>query len=219
MKNAAFWGKCLIPWSYIFLGHLAVKTTTSFARVCVMVVLWCARVCIFWWQFHWDHRRPCPTLAAGDIANLVKSNFGRLRGLWSGCVGCLYMHPFWQFQWYHQQPCLTQADGNNTVFSQRQPYGAAITSSHGSGSGPLEPQWCHHNHLFSANVALFGRLNQNDCREKDCALGAAGERARTLKALRVYCLGTWLKFSLIHNKILRRYAKNQIFPYNNILQH
>jgi hypothetical protein len=48
----------------------------------------------FSWRFQWDHRRPCPTSAAGDIADLVKSSFGGLNGLWSGCLGCLWMHLF-----------------------------------------------------------------------------------------------------------------------------
>ncbi len=50
--------------------------------------------CVFLWRFQWDHRRPCPTSAAGDIADLVKSSFGGLRDLWSGCLGCLWMHLF-----------------------------------------------------------------------------------------------------------------------------
>jgi hypothetical protein len=46
------------------------------------------------WRFQWDHRRPCPTSAAGDIADLVKSSFGGLRDLWSGSLRCLWMHLF-----------------------------------------------------------------------------------------------------------------------------
>jgi hypothetical protein len=42
---------------------------------------------IFSWRFQVDHGRPCTTSAAGVIADLVKSSFGSLRGLWSGCVG------------------------------------------------------------------------------------------------------------------------------------
>ncbi len=56
--------------------------------------VWCVYGCFFSRQFQWDHRRPCPTSAAGVIADLVKSCFGGLRGLWWGCVGCLWMHLF-----------------------------------------------------------------------------------------------------------------------------
>jgi hypothetical protein len=37
-------------------------------------------VCVFQGRSN-DHRRPCPTSAAGVIADLVKSCFGGLRGL------------------------------------------------------------------------------------------------------------------------------------------
>ncbi len=47
--------------------------------------------CVGLWRLQWDHRRPCPTSAAGDITDLVKSSFGGLRDLWSGC---LWMHLF-----------------------------------------------------------------------------------------------------------------------------
>jgi hypothetical protein len=50
--------------------------------------------CIFSWRFQWDHRRRCLTSAARDIADFVKSSFGGLRDLWSGCLGCLRMHLF-----------------------------------------------------------------------------------------------------------------------------
>ncbi len=50
--------------------------------------------CVFSWRFQWDHRRPCPTSTAGDIADLVKSSFGGLRDLWSGCLGCLWIYLF-----------------------------------------------------------------------------------------------------------------------------
>ncbi len=56
--------------------------------------LWGLYRCVFSWRFQWDHRRPCPTSAAGDIADLVKSSFGGLRGLWPGCLKCLWMHLF-----------------------------------------------------------------------------------------------------------------------------
>ncbi len=54
----------------------------------------CVYGCVYSRQFQWNHRRPCPTSAAGSIADLVKSCFGGLRALWSGCVGCLWMHLF-----------------------------------------------------------------------------------------------------------------------------
>jgi hypothetical protein len=40
----------------------------------------------------------------------------------------------------------------------------------------------------------------------------------TLTALKLKSLWVWLKFSLIHNKFLGRYAKNWIFYQNNNLQ-
>ncbi len=55
-------------------------------------VVWGVYWCVFSRRFQWDHRRPCPTSAAGAITDLVKSCFGGLRGLWSGCVGYLWMH-------------------------------------------------------------------------------------------------------------------------------
>ncbi len=56
--------------------------------------VWGIYGCVFSRRFQWDHRRPCPTTAAGVIADLVKSCFCGLRGLWSGCVGCPWMHLF-----------------------------------------------------------------------------------------------------------------------------
>ncbi len=56
--------------------------------------VWGVYRCVLSWRFQWDHRRPCPTSAAGYIDNLVKSSFGGLRGLWSGCLRCLWMHLF-----------------------------------------------------------------------------------------------------------------------------
>ncbi len=53
--------------------------------------VWGLYRCVLSWRFQWDHWRPCPTLAAGNIADLVKSSFGGLRDLWSGC---LWMHLF-----------------------------------------------------------------------------------------------------------------------------
>ncbi len=45
----------------------------------------------FSWRIQWHYRRLCPTSVAGDIAILVWSSMGGLRGLWSGCVRCLFM--------------------------------------------------------------------------------------------------------------------------------
>ncbi len=56
--------------------------------------VWGLYRCEFSWRVKWDHRRPCPTSAAGDFADLVKSSFGSLRGLWSGSLRCLWMHLF-----------------------------------------------------------------------------------------------------------------------------
>jgi hypothetical protein len=42
---------------------------------------------------------------------------------------------------------------------------------------------------------------------------------KTLIALKLESLWVWLKFSLIHNNFLGRYAKNWIFHQNNILQY
>jgi len=56
--------------------------------------VWGVYRCVFSWRFQWDHRRPCPTSAAGDISDFVKCSFGGLRDLWSGCLGCLRMHLF-----------------------------------------------------------------------------------------------------------------------------
>ncbi len=42
---------------------------------------------------------------------------------------------------------------------------------------------------------------------------------KTLIALKLKILWVWLKFSLIHNKFLGRYATNWIFHQNNILQY
>ncbi len=55
---------------------------------------WGVYRCIFSWRFQWDHRRPCPTSAAGAIADFVNKSFGGLRDLWSGSLRCLWMHLF-----------------------------------------------------------------------------------------------------------------------------
>ncbi len=53
---------------------------------------------IFSWRFQWDHRQPCLTSAAGDIADLVKSSFAGPQGpLIRMCEGCLWMHLFMPF--------------------------------------------------------------------------------------------------------------------------
>jgi len=56
--------------------------------------VWGVYRCVFSWRFQWDHRRPCPTSAAGAIADFVKQSFGSLRDLWSGSLRCLWMHLF-----------------------------------------------------------------------------------------------------------------------------
>ncbi len=56
--------------------------------------VWGLYECVFSRRFQWDHRRPCPTSAAGYIADLVKSTFGGLRDLWSRSLRCLWMHLF-----------------------------------------------------------------------------------------------------------------------------
>jgi hypothetical protein len=43
--------------------------------------VWGVYRCVFSWRFQCDHWRPCPTSAAGDIADFVKSSFGGLRNL------------------------------------------------------------------------------------------------------------------------------------------
>jgi hypothetical protein len=53
--------------------------------------VWGVYRCVLLWRFQWGHR---PETSAGDIADLVKSSFGGLRGLWSVCLGCLWMHIF-----------------------------------------------------------------------------------------------------------------------------
>ncbi len=89
--------------------------------------VWDVYRCVLSWRFQEDHRRPCPTSAAGYIVNLVKSSFGGLRGLWSGVYGCIFSS---RFQWYHRRPCPTLAAGFITAFSQRRPCRPALTSSH-----------------------------------------------------------------------------------------
>ncbi len=56
--------------------------------------VWGIYRCVFSWRFQWDHRRPCPTSAAGAIADFVKLGFCGLRDLWSGSLRCLWMHLF-----------------------------------------------------------------------------------------------------------------------------
>ncbi len=56
--------------------------------------VWGVYGCIFSRRFQWDHRGLCSTTAVGVIVDLVKSCFGGLRGLGSGCLWCLLMHLF-----------------------------------------------------------------------------------------------------------------------------
>jgi len=37
--------------------------------------VWGVYRCVLSWRFQWDHRRPCPTSAAGDNVDFVKSSF------------------------------------------------------------------------------------------------------------------------------------------------
>ncbi len=75
----------------------------------------------------WNHRRPCPTSAAGDIADLVKSSFGGLRGLWSGSLRFLWMH---LFKPVLMIPSAAMSDIGITAFSRRWPYQPSLTSLH-----------------------------------------------------------------------------------------
>ncbi len=143
--------------------------------------VWGVYGCVFSRRFQWDHRRPCPTSAAGVIADLVKSCFGGLRGLWSGCVWYLWMHLFMAVP---MTPSAAMSDIGFLFSHGGGPIGPhlchhmsvytltsifwgkgcdkKLPSAH--GGGPLEPQWRHQNRLFSANVALFNMLNRPDCR-------------------------------------------------------
>ncbi len=108
--------------------------------------------------------------SAGDNADLVKSSFGGLRGLWSGCLGCLWMHIFMAVlmtpsatsfdiagRKYRRfltaaallaRTCVITLDCTHT---DRYIWGEGgdkkLSSSYGGGS-----QWRHQNRFFSANV-------------------------------------------------------------------
>ncbi len=86
--------------------------------------------CVFSRRFQWDHRQPCPTSAAGYIADLVEVLLAASgtsdQGVW-GVYGCIFSS---RFQWYHRRPCPTSAAGYITAFSRRRPYRPALTSSH-----------------------------------------------------------------------------------------
>ncbi len=84
---------------------------------------WGVYRCVLSWRFQWDHRQPCPTSVAGHITDLAKSSFGGLRGLWAGCLRCLWMHLF------KPVPMIPLTAGYITAFSQRRPYRPALTSS------------------------------------------------------------------------------------------
>ncbi len=56
--------------------------------------VWGLYRCVLQRRFQWDHWRPCLTSAAEEIADLVKSSFGSLRGLWSESLRFLWMHLF-----------------------------------------------------------------------------------------------------------------------------
>ncbi len=56
--------------------------------------VWGVYGCVFSRRFQWDHRGLCSTTAVGVIVDLVKSCLGGLRGLGSGCLGCLWKHLF-----------------------------------------------------------------------------------------------------------------------------
>ncbi len=140
---------------------------------------------VFSRQFQWDHRRPSPTSAAGVIADLVKSCFGGLRGLWSGCVGYLWMHLFMAVpttpsaamsdiggRWCHRfltaaalsarTYVITWACTHWPLYLGRR---GVIRSCHLLTAATLSSRsWRYQNRLFSANVALFSMLNQPDCR-------------------------------------------------------
>jgi len=91
---------------------------------------WCVEVYgrRFSWWFQWDHWRACQPSAAGDIPDLVKRSLGGLRGLWSGCVGCLWM-------------CLCM------MVPMIPPLALDIPPSH--GGSPISLHLCHHMRLYT----------------------------------------------------------------------
>jgi hypothetical protein len=74
--------------------------------------------CIFSWRFKWNYRPLCPTSAAGDTAVLVFGGPKGLRGLWLGCVRCLWMR---LFRWHQRRPHRTPAAGEIAVFLRQYP--------------------------------------------------------------------------------------------------
>ncbi len=145
---------------------------------------WGVYGCFFSRRFQWHHRQMCPTSAAGDIAVLAWSSFGGLRGLWSGCLGCLWMHLFMAVP---MRPSATLSDIGGrrylrfftaaaisartyvitrlytmNLYMWGKGCDKKLPSAH--GGGPLEPQWRYQNPLFSVNVAFLSMLNRPDCR-------------------------------------------------------
>ncbi len=112
--------------------------------------VWGLYGCVFSRRFQWDHRRPCPTSAAGYIVDLIKSTFGGLRDLWSRSLRCLWMHLFKALQWDHRP---TSATGYITAFSRRRPYRPALTSSHETVH--TDPYMCGEGGWFK--LAVFSR--------------------------------------------------------------
>ncbi len=114
---------------------MCVKMVSAASRASDQDV-WGLYRCIFSWWFQWDHRRPCPTSAAGDITNFVKSSFGGLRDLWSGCLGCLWMHLF-------MAVLMTPSAAGATLFSH--------------GGGPIGPHLRHHIRLCTLTFTFGGK--------------------------------------------------------------
>ncbi len=131
---------------------------------------------VFSWRFQWDHWQPCTISAAGVISDLVKSSFGGLRGLWSGGVGCLWIHLFMVVL---STPLAASSDiggrrycrfltavalsARTCVITWNCTHwplhmgGRGVTGSCRHGCGPLEPQWLYD------NGALFRMQNRPDC--------------------------------------------------------
>ncbi len=72
----------------------------------------------------------------GTFLVLVWSSFGGLRGLWSGCVRCLWAFS-WQFQWQYPQPWPTSTAGDIAVLVELNNTLRALDTSLSSYDGIL----------------------------------------------------------------------------------